>query len=190
MADAQLTLEIVTPEGIALSTEVHDLTAPSVDGEFGVLPGHRPLLAALRTGIVSYHIDHAEQRVAVGPGFVEVLDNRALLLTDRFIAKKDVDPVKARRDLKEADAALEAFAGEPGSQEHGDLVRAELWAAAQLELYGDPPPPTVRTFFEFQMAPHDTYTDAHEGPPLSEAVIEEVDARAEAKAARKHKSAE
>jgi F-type H+-transporting ATPase subunit epsilon len=46
-------LEIVTPTGVALRKQVTDVTAPSVAGEFGVLPGHLPLLAALRTGLVS-----------------------------------------------------------------------------------------------------------------------------------------
>ena len=44
-----LLLEIVTPTGVALSEHVTDVTAPSIAGEFGVLPGHLPLLAGLRT---------------------------------------------------------------------------------------------------------------------------------------------
>ncbi|HMI88940.1 MAG TPA: ATP synthase F1 subunit epsilon, partial [Polyangiaceae bacterium] len=51
MADGKVTLEIVTPTGVALSEQVNDVTAPSVEGEFGVFPGHLPLLAALRTGL-------------------------------------------------------------------------------------------------------------------------------------------
>ena len=167
----EILLEIVTPEGVALSEQVHDVTAPSVEGEFGVLPGHRPLLAALKTGIVSFHHEGEEQRVAVGPGFVEVMNNHAVLLTDRFIQKKDVDPVRARLELKEADEALDAYAGEPGAPEHAELVARELWAAAQLELYGDPPPPTIRTFHEFQLAPHESYVE--EGPYLAEAMVDE-----------------
>jgi F-type H+-transporting ATPase subunit epsilon len=166
-----ISLEIVTPEGVALSEEVHDLTAPSVEGEFGVLPGHRPLLAALKTGIVSYHQEGVEHRVAVGAGFVETSEDRAVLLTDRFIKKADVDPVRARLELKEADEALDAYTGEPGTPEHAALIAKELWAAVQLELYGDPPPPTIRTFQEFQLAPHESYVD--EGPYLSEAVVDE-----------------
>jgi len=166
-----INLEIVTPEGLALSTEVHDLTAPSVEGEFGVLPQHRPLLAALKTGIVCFHKDGEEHHVAVGPGFVEVTDNRAVLLTDRFIQKDEVDPVRARLELKEADEALDAYTGEPGTPEHAELIAKELWAAVQLELYGDPPPPTIRTFQEFQLLPHETFVE--EGPYLSDAVVAE-----------------
>ncbi len=183
MAAASISLEIVTPEGVALTEEVHDLSAPSVEGEFGVLPGHRPLLAALKTGIVSYRKEGEEHRVAVGSGFVEVHDDRAVLLTDRFIKKDDVDPVRARLELKEADEALDKFEGEPGTPDYAELVAKELWAAVQLELYGDPPPPTVRTFQEFPLLPHEDYL-LEEGPALAEALVAEeaeLDARAEAK---------
>ena len=184
MADAgHINLEIVTPDGVALREEVHDVTAPSVEGEFGVLPGHRPLLAALKTGIVTYHQEGGEHRVAVGPGFVEVLDDSAVLLTDRFVKKADVDPVRARLELKEADEALDRYEGEPGTAEHTELVARENWAATQLELYGDPPPPTIRTFHEFQVAPHDTFVE--EGAPLEEAYFEDRDSKYEQKQAKK-----
>jgi F-type H+-transporting ATPase subunit epsilon len=148
MADGAIELEIVTPDGVALREKVQSLTAPSVGGEFGVLPGHSPLLAALKTGIVTYVKEGADVRVAVGSGFVQVLDDRAVLLTDHLAKKDDIDPVKARLELKDADEALDRFAGEPGSPEYLELIRKELWAAAQLTLYGDPPPPTVHTFYE------------------------------------------
>jgi F-type H+-transporting ATPase subunit epsilon len=119
-----------------------------VDGEFGVLPGHRPLLAALKTGVVSYDSAGKKTQVAVGPGFVEILQDKAVLLTQSFCRKEDIDPVRVRLELKQADEALEQFKGEPGSAEHVDLVAKELWAAARLELYGDPPPATVRSVYE------------------------------------------
>jgi F-type H+-transporting ATPase subunit epsilon len=145
---ATIDLEIVTPTGVALHEKVDMLTAPSVGGEFGVLPGHRPLLAALQTGIVSYVKGGAEVRVAVGPGFVEVTNDKAVLLTNLFSRKDEVDPVRARLDLKDADEALEHFKDEPGSAEYLEIMQKELWAATRLTLYGDPPPPMVRTFTE------------------------------------------
>ena len=148
MAQAQFHLEIVTPEGVQLSEDIDELTAPSVDGQFGVLPGHRPMIAALATGIISFLKGGAVTQVAVGPGYAEIHDDRAVVLTDRFSTKQAVDPVRVRLDLKEADEALDRFTGELGSNEHLDLVARELWAATLLELYGDPPPPTVRGYSE------------------------------------------
>jgi F-type H+-transporting ATPase subunit epsilon len=154
---ARIHLEIVTPDGVKLDEQVTELTAPSVEGEFGVLPGHRPLLAALKTGIVTYKQDGETHRVAVGAGFVEVADDEALLLTDRFIRDGQVDPVRARLELKESDEALAAFEGHPQAPEYGELVERELWAAAQLELYGDPPPPTVRQ--EYHVVSREPYAE-------------------------------
>jgi F-type H+-transporting ATPase subunit epsilon len=168
-SQSALTLEIVTPEGVKLNEQVDEVTAPSVEGEFGVLPGHIPLLAALKTGILSFKKGGQIERVAVGSGFAEVSSDKVIVLTDRFIKKPDVDPVRARLELKEADEALDAWKGSYDSEEYGELVRKETWAAAQLELYGDPPPPTVRNVNEFQATARKPYTSKpSELPPPSD----------------------
>jgi len=144
MAADTILLEIVTPTGVALRERVAELTAPSVAGEFGVLPGHLPLLAALRTGLVSYKKDGRESRLAVHHGFVEVAHDVALLLTERFVKKDDVDVVRVRLRLKEVDAELDHWQGELTDPKRRELIEEEQWLAAQLELIGDAPPPTVR----------------------------------------------
>src|SRR5271167_1428682 len=114
MAESIL-LEIVTPTGIALREQVTEVTAPSIAGEFGVLPGHLPVLAALRVGLVTYHKagEGGEgHRLAVAHGFVEVADDKALLLTDKFATKDSVDVVRVRLRLKEVDDELDHWHGE------------------------------------------------------------------------------
>ncbi len=139
----RIALEIITPSGGALSDSVDDLTAPSVDGEFGVLPGHRPLLASLKTGVISFHRGVEETRVAVGSGFIEICDDRAVVLTDQFITKDQIDVVRVRLELKESTEELARYEGQVGDADFRALVARQLWSAAQLELYGDPPAPTM-----------------------------------------------
>jgi F-type H+-transporting ATPase subunit epsilon len=158
-----LALEIVTPDGVKLTEAVDMLTAPGVDGEFGVLPRHRPLLAALTAGIVTYTKAGVSESVAIGPGFAEVADDHAVLLTDHFVTKADVDPVRVRLELKEVDDRLDHFAGEPNSPEYAALVARELWAATQLELHGDPPPPRIRTQSELESSIVEKYRAPSEG---------------------------
>lgn len=146
MAEGKITLEIVTPRGVALREIVDDVAAPSVDGEFGVLPGHLPILASLRTGIVTYHKGSEEKRLTVAEGFIEVKDDHALLLTDKVATRDQIDPVRVRLELREVDDKLAQYGGEPGAPEWQELVSRELWAAAQLELYGDPPTATQRPY--------------------------------------------
>ena len=176
--DGTIHLEVVTPDGLKLAADVSEFTAPSVDGEFGVLPGHVPLLAALTTGIVTYILSGEKHAVAVGAGYAEVSDDKALLITDRFIKKEDIDPVVVRLSLKEADEALDKFDGDLQGPEYGELVARELWAAAELELYGDPPPPRMKTMNELSFGQHESYSalDADAEEPSEAAGTEDKEA--------------
>lgn len=164
MADDKIALEIVTPRGRALAVEVDEVTAPSVQGEFGVLPGHLPLLAALRTGIVSYKEGGETKRCAVGPGFAEAGPDKLVILTDEYTDREKVDPVVVRKDLAEVQQELQKLEGVPlvasgakgaaaadidAREKREVLVARENWLAAQLELYGDAPPATQRPYEEF-----------------------------------------
>ena len=155
-----LELEIVTPEGVKLAHPVEIFTAPGVDGEFGVMPRHQPMLAALTAGIVSFTRAGVLEAVAIGPGFAEVTDERAVVITDHFTTKDAIDPVKVRLELKEVDEALDHFGGDPNGPEYGALVARELWAATQLELYGDPPPARVRSQNEISLTQAEKYRSA------------------------------
>jgi F-type H+-transporting ATPase subunit epsilon len=171
MAD-KIQLEIVTPKGRALQASVDEVTAPSVRGEFGVLPGHIPLLAALRAGIVTYRQGGDSKRCAVGEGFAEAGPDRLVILTDEYTERAQIDPVLVRRDLADVQQQLVKIEGVPivAPDAKGDaesavararrevLVARENWLAAQLELYGDAPPPTMR--------PHEEYGPA--SPPSDE----------------------
>ncbi len=164
MAAEKIALEIVTPTGRKLAANVDEVTAPSVQGEFGVLPGHLPLLAALRTGIVTYRESGETKRCAVGPGFAEAGPDKMVILTDKWTDRDHVDPVVVRKDLAEVQQQLQkldavafvsgdAKGATPQDRESRAkrevLIVQENWLAAQLELYGDPPAATQRPYEQF-----------------------------------------
>ncbi len=174
VAPGKVGLEIVTPKGRALTFEADEVNAPSTDGEFGVLPGHLPTLASLRAGIVSYRDGAEWKRCAVGAGFVEVASDRVLLLTDEFTERPAIDPVVVRKELADVQADIqktEAQASDPTATvavaRLRGLIERENWLAAQLELYGDPPPPTMRPYEEYGPPPIDE-TAGEPVPPSSE----------------------
>lgn len=156
MAAETILLEVVTPTGIKFSDHVSEVTAPSVSGEFGVLPGHLPLLAALRTGIVTYKKDGQEHRIVVHHGFAEVANDVALLLTERVATREEVDVLRVRLRIKEVNEELDHWQGDLADPKRRLLIEEEEWLAAQLEMIGDPRPPTTREdtrFLETQRAP-------------------------------------
>jgi F-type H+-transporting ATPase subunit epsilon len=166
MADT-LSLEVVTPQGSALKENVEELTAPSISGEFGVLPGHLPILAAVKPGLVTWKAKAGTSACAVGWGFIEVSQDRATLLTDHFVKKGDVDPVRVRADLKDIQHKIEKFDGAPESPEFHALVNEELWCAAQLELHGDPPPATIAFITPYGRAPDQPEHEPSEPAPAT-----------------------
>lgn len=157
---AKIHLEIVTPEGVKFADDVDEFTAPSVEGEFGVLPSHRPFLAGLKTGILRYQRDGETVAVAVGPGFAKVENDSARVITERFMEKSAVDPVLARKDFKDTQKSIDRLDAGATDAEKGELVRASRWAAACLELYGDPPPATVVMAMEIRLLASEDYTTA------------------------------
>lgn len=128
-----LTLEVATPTGLALRTEAESVQAPSVNGEFGILPNHLPLLAALRPGLLKYRVGHQVHVAAIGPGFAQAEPDKVLLLTDLFALPKDVDVDAVKDELKEAVTALKAFGDSHEGAEFEELQRDIDWAQARLD---------------------------------------------------------
>ena len=130
---ATLHLEVATPDGLALQAEAEIVTAQSVEGEFGVLPGHLPLLAATKAGLLKYRVSGKEEVAAVGPGFVEALPDRVLLLTDAFLKPSDIDRAAAEKDLAAAERSAADYKGPMDDAAYQELSRALDWARARLD---------------------------------------------------------
>lgn len=157
---AKIALEVTTPDGVALHMDVDELTVPSVEGEFGVLPGHLPVLAGLKTGLLKAIAGGETHEFAIGPGFAQIADERASVLTDHFVAKSDVDPIIARKELKEAEEELAAMGASTPETELFPAIARARWAAVRLELYGDPPPATIMMALETRLLSHEEYSQA------------------------------
>ena len=101
MADKSFHLEIVTPKRIVFKGEVTSFSAPGVDGGFQVLHSHAPLLASVTIGKVKIiETSGTESHYAISGGFVEVRENKVILLaeTAERTDEIDVERVKAARD--------------------------------------------------------------------------------------------
>ena len=82
---ADLHFELVTPERLVRSEDVHMVVVPGSEGEFGVLAGHAPFMSTLRNGdIAIYRTPGAEpERIPVQGGFAEVSDRGLTVLAER-----------------------------------------------------------------------------------------------------------
>lgn len=96
MAD-DLILEIVTPEKIAFSGKVEEVTIPGSEGEFGVLVGHASLLSSVKFGELNYSRENKKTRYAVNTGYAEVTSHKVTILVETAEKSDAIDVERARR---------------------------------------------------------------------------------------------
>lgn len=109
MADEKsqrLSLTVVTRERKVLEAEVDEVVLPAYHGYLGVLPGHTPLLAALRVGTMTYRQGGKEEHLVIRWGFAEVLPNRVIVLAEGATRPSEIDVATAERMKAEAEAEL------------------------------------------------------------------------------------
>ena len=83
---ADLHFELVTPERLVLSEDVHMVVVPGTEGDFGVLAGHAPAMSTIRNGALAvYRTAGGEpERIAIEGGFAEVSDKGLTVLAERI----------------------------------------------------------------------------------------------------------
>ena len=103
MAEEKVEFELVTPERLVISRGVDMVVVPGAEGDFGVLPGHTPMVSTVRPGIVNvYEGREIVERLFVAGGFAEVTAARCTVLADRAVAVDELDPAATEQTLKDA----------------------------------------------------------------------------------------
>lgn len=114
-------LEIYTPDKLLLSKEVESVVATSVDGEFGVLYGHVPLLTSLDIGEIRFRDGKQVEYGAVAGGFAEVTGKKVTILAEAAELARHIDVDRAERAKERAEQR-----GKQMHEEHVDYMRAEI----------------------------------------------------------------
>ncbi len=126
MAEKTFHLELVTPRRMIFSGDVESFRAPGLEGSFQVLHSHAPLLAAIGVGEVEVRDGSgAEHRYATSGGFVEVHDNRVVMLAETAEAAEEIDAERARAAEQRARTRI----GEHAAGVDVDRARAALHRA-------------------------------------------------------------
>ena len=114
-------LELVTPERMLFSEQVQAVRAPGVNGSFGVLAHHAPMLTELTTGLIKLTLpDDREAFIATSGGFLQVTREKVIILADTAELSEEIDVERARAAVEAARQRLAV----PGI--NAEEVRAEL----------------------------------------------------------------
>jgi F-type H+-transporting ATPase subunit epsilon len=131
-------VSLVTPDGAVFEGEVEMIIVPGQIGEIGVLARHAPLIATLKAGATRIHPGGGAEAVefATGPGFFQVMNDRAIALVDDAVEASQIDHTRARTQLEAAQAELEAIDRGETSGDRWQVEQRIRHAENQLAVAG------------------------------------------------------
>lgn len=129
----KLQLHIVTPEKFVVSEEVEQVNLPGSEGDLGILYDHAPIITTLRPGRSSYQKekDSDEIDLVVSGGYMEVTDNRVIVLAETAEFLHEIDRARAERARTKAEEMLGR--GDLSEEEFREAQKKLFRAVARLE---------------------------------------------------------
>ena len=130
---ATFDLELVSPERLLLSRPVEMATIPAAEGDIGVLPGHAPMIVALKGGVITVRENGRDtEKLFVAGGFAEITPTRVTVLADEATPLATLSRGEAERRLAAAEAEAASLSlGEPVA--HDRAMERVMSARAMLE---------------------------------------------------------
>jgi F-type H+-transporting ATPase subunit epsilon len=129
-----LGVNLVTPRGVVAHAETDAITAPGELGELELLPGHVPMLTALRPGVLTIG-EKSRARYAVSDGYLRIdFDGTVEILVEKAVPAADVDVETARKELRAAESELAKWDDRPTDGEWQILMHRAQWAQACIDV--------------------------------------------------------
>ncbi len=135
MAD-RVEFELVSPERLAFSEPVEMVVVPGGEGDFGVLPGHAPMISTVRPGVISiYEGGAVRQRIFVAGGFAEVTPERCTVLADSARPLDEIDRAALERRIASlGEQVTDAVSDQERARRQAELDTARAMLAS-LDFY-------------------------------------------------------
>ncbi|MGY8998352.1 MAG: ATP synthase F1 subunit epsilon [Rhodospirillales bacterium] len=133
MADIENTkvlFELVTPMVLAVSEDVDMVVVPGVDGDFGVLPGHTPVLTTIRPGVINMYTESkVTKSLFVEGGFAEVNPQGCIVLAEAVIDVAEISAGDAQARLATARDELLNNINDASAKNEVKVAKAMVMAA-------------------------------------------------------------
>lgn len=95
--------EVISPDGIFFQGEVSEVSLPTPNGEITILPNHASLVTKLAEGEIKIYQDEKEKYIAITGGFLEVKDNKVMLLSDYAVRTESIEIAKTEERKRRAE---------------------------------------------------------------------------------------
>ena len=117
--------DLVSPEKLAFSGDVEQVDIPAMEGDFGVLAGHAPVVAVLRPGFLTITADGKHEKIIVLGGLAEMSEKGLTVLADVAKSLEELDRAKLAEAIAEMEAKL--------AEKEGSELDLALWRLDQYK---------------------------------------------------------
>jgi F-type H+-transporting ATPase subunit epsilon len=128
---ATFQFDLVSPEKFVFSGEVDQVDVPGVEGDFGVLAGHAPVVAAVRPGILTVTSGGTQQKIIVLGGLAEVSDKGLTVLADVATELEELDRAELADKISQMESRL---AEKEGSELDREVERLDHFKSIQSQI--------------------------------------------------------
>ncbi|HEY4827677.1 MAG TPA: ATP synthase F1 subunit epsilon [Solirubrobacteraceae bacterium] len=127
MAHEKFRVEVLTPEGEVFNDDVELVSTKTAVGSIGVLAHHEPVLAMLDpTELRLYKTESEIVRFAQAEGYLQVAENRALILVEEAHAPGELDAASLRERLQQAESEIESARDDTAKRRVAERDKARL----------------------------------------------------------------
>jgi F-type H+-transporting ATPase subunit epsilon len=124
--------DLVSPEKLAFSGEVDQVDIPGAEGDFGVLAGHAPVIAAMRPGILTVTVGGKHEKIIVAGGLAEVSEKGLTVLADVATSLDELDRARFADKIAEMEAKLSE---KEGSELDRAIERLDHFKSIQSQIH-------------------------------------------------------
>ncbi|MBO4687856.1 MAG: ATP synthase F1 subunit epsilon [Clostridiales bacterium] len=137
----KMTIEVVTPYEVFFEGRVESIVIPTLDGQFGIMPGHSPLVVAITPGIARFEVDGHKRSFVISEGFAEISQYVVIIVCNAAEWPERIDEKRAQDAL---DRATSKFRSSSSTEQQRLYARhairrakARLASAAEWKKHKD-----------------------------------------------------
>jgi F-type H+-transporting ATPase subunit epsilon len=131
---ASFHFDLVAPDKLLFSGEVDQVDLPGMEGDFGVLADHAPMVVLLRPGVISVIVGGQAERIVIFGGFAEISPQGLTVLADNATSAQDLDPAVLAQRIAETEDKIKKT--EPGSAHDRQVERLDHLKTISTQVEG------------------------------------------------------
>ena len=123
----KIEFELISPEKLLVSEDLEMVVVPGTEGDFGVLPGHAPIVSSIRPGALEIQDSNNTERFFLAGGIVEVLEDRVSILATEVFVQDDIQIENCESKISELTSGMQNMSSE--EEKENSQIQIEKYQA-------------------------------------------------------------